>query len=260
VRDDELARLAHLNNVAAFSSLPPHQGGGFVRRIGGVVVAVTRSPIAIFNEVLPVDDAVDAAIFLEAVEVVRATRSRWVTHLREGVDDALLTVVHDLDLEEHDADRPLPAMVLTELPMTVELPDGFQVRRVIDRQGFADFLRTSEGNSNLTETWLGPGIVDDPTVALFVGYVEGRPVATSIATRTDPVIGVYGVGTVQAARRRGYGWAMTATAIVHGARAGCSIATLQSSSMGMPMYEAHGFRTLFHYRLFGDRTDRQVGY
>ncbi len=79
-----------------------------MRRIGGVVVAVTRSPIAIFNEVLPVDDAVDAAIFLEAVEVVRATRSRWVTHLREGVDDALLTVVHDLDLEEHDADRPLP--------------------------------------------------------------------------------------------------------------------------------------------------------
>ena len=253
VQDAELARLAHLNMVAAFASLTAHKKGGFVQRIGGVVVAVTRSQVAFFNEVLPVDETVDAASFVEAVEVARGIGAPWVTHLREDVDDALLPVVRDLDLDELDAERPLPAMVLTELPSTVELPAGFHVDRVIDPAGFEDYLRTFGRSRDLVETWLGPGIVDDAAVTLFVGYGDGRPVATSIGVRSDPVIGVYSVGTMEGARRRGFGWAVTASAIVNGARSGCSIAVLQSSIMGMPMYEAHGFRTLFHYRVFGDR-------
>ena len=97
---------------------------------------------------------------------------------------------------------------------------------------------------------MGAGIINDPDVALFIGYLDGTPVSTSMSFRTGAVVGVYNVGTAAVARRRGIGWAMTAAAIVAGANAGATVATLQSSAMAASMYEAHGFRRLFQYRLF----------
>ena len=177
--------------------------------------------------------------------------------MREGIDDPLLPVVDDLGLKENQDGR-LPAMVLTDMPTALEVLHGFRVKRVVDGVSFDYHLRTAAANARadpeLTATWLGPGVVDDPAVALFVGYADGKPVATSISVRTGDVVGIYNVNTIVAARRRGYGWAMTLAAAMFGAEGGCSIATLQSSAMGLPMYEAHGFRTVFRYRYFQDPT------
>jgi ribosomal protein S18 acetylase RimI-like enzyme len=93
-------------------------------------------------------------------------------------------------------------------------------------------------------------MVADPRWDLFVGYADGVPVAKSMGFRHADLVGVYNVGTAEEARRRGYGWAMTMAVLVAGAAAGCSTATLQSSAMGLPMYEKHGFRTVFRYRGF----------
>jgi ribosomal protein S18 acetylase RimI-like enzyme len=56
--------------------------------------------------------------------------------------------------------------------------------------------------------------------------------------------GIYNVGTVEKARRRGLGTALTA-AQVHDARArGCRTASLQSTQMAERVYAAVGFRDL----------------
>jgi ribosomal protein S18 acetylase RimI-like enzyme len=140
------------------------------------------------------------------------------------------------------------------MPTALDLPAGFKVTRVTNPAEFAIHLRTAADiaglDPDLNATWLGPGIVDDPTAALFVGYAEGAPIATSMSIHTTHVTGIYNVGVSEAARRRGYGWAMTLAAIMAGVQAGCTIASLQSSPMGYPVYAAHGFRTLFGYRRF----------
>jgi ribosomal protein S18 acetylase RimI-like enzyme len=76
----------------------------------------------------------------------------------------------------------------------------------------------------------------------FVGYLDGEPVATVSLVTAGGVAGIYNVATIEAARGRGVGAAMTAAAIRHGEDRGFTIATLQASTMGRRVYERLGFR------------------
>jgi GNAT superfamily N-acetyltransferase len=90
----------------------------------------------------------------------------------------------------------------------------------------------------------------DPDVRLFTGRLEGRAVGTAVAIRSDDVSGVYAVGTLPAARRRGVGTATTWAAVRAGQAWGCDTIVLQASEMGYPMYSAMGFRTAVMYAQF----------
>jgi hypothetical protein len=48
-----------------------------------------------------------------------------------------------------------------------------------------------------------------PEATVYVGYTDGQPVSTGLGIRTGRTIGVYNIATIEAARRRGYGAAMT---------------------------------------------------
>ena len=250
VAEDQVQSV-HSNLVRSFGVLPQYQSSGFVRVSRGVMVAATGSPVAFFNEVLPVDDDVAADAIVEAAAVADEVGLAWTLHLRQGVDDDLVPTVLDSGLDEVEG---YPAMVLSELPARVPHLAGLRVERIHDEPGFERFVDTAGSNAGLSaqlvETFLGAGIIAEPDVALLLGLLDGTPVATSISIRSGDVVGVYNVGTAEPARRRGVGWAMTAAAIVAGAEAGATRATLQSSPMAQSMYAAHGFRTLFHYRLF----------
>lgn len=252
VKDASAATLAHrchLNLVEAFASLPEHQPGGFVRRRDGIVVAATLSPIALFNAVLPVARRTQASAFAAACQVMAERGLAWSAQLRDDVDEALVSVARDLGLEE-TADASWPAMARTSLPTDVALPPGFEVQRVTDSASFGEHLRASGGDPRVTATWKGSGVLSDRRWTLLVGRADGVPVSKAMAFVDDGVIGVYDVSTRAEARRRGYGSAITAAALVGGRRAGCHVGTLQSSGMARRMYEAQGFRYLFRYRAF----------
>jgi ribosomal protein S18 acetylase RimI-like enzyme len=67
-------------------------------------------------------------------------------------------------------------------------------------------------------------------------------VATVSLLTAGGAAGIYNVATIEAERGRGIGAAMTAAAIRHGAARGFTVATLQASTMGRPVYERLGFR------------------
>jgi ribosomal protein S18 acetylase RimI-like enzyme len=74
--------------------------------------------------------------------------------------------------------------------------------------------------------------------------LAGENVATAMAFDFNGDCGIYNVGTVGHARRRGIGTALTAL-LLHGALArGCRTASLQSTEMAERMYTAVGFRDL----------------
>jgi ribosomal protein S18 acetylase RimI-like enzyme len=87
-------------------------------------------------------------------------------------------------------------------------------------------------------------------VELYLGQADGRAVAASTLVLTGSTAGIYNVATVNDFRRRGIGEAMTWHCVSRGLESGCSVAVLQASSMGRPVYERMGFRTVAPYRTF----------
>ncbi|CAM02220.1 Acetyltransferase (GNAT) family protein [Saccharopolyspora erythraea NRRL 2338] len=123
-------------------------------------------------------------------------------------------------------------------------PPGLRISPVGDRRMLADFVRT------LVEGYPMPGAADTVLadeavlrgpVRLFVGYVDGEPVATSGARLGHGIVDVEWVSTLPSHRRRGIGAALTwAATLVHGTEP----AMLISSDDGRAVYESMGYLSL----------------
>ncbi len=85
---------------------------------------------------------------------------------------------------------------------------------------------------------------DHAAFHLLAARADGEMVAAALAYDHGGDCGIYNVGTLEHARRRGLGTALTA-AQVHDARArGCRTASLQSTPMAERVYASVGFRDL----------------
>ena len=74
--------------------------------------------------------------------------------------------------------------------------------------------------------------------------LAGENVATAIAFDHEGDCGVFNMSTLETARRRGLGTALTARHVHDAAERGCSTASLQSIAMAERVYAAVGFRDL----------------
>jgi GNAT superfamily N-acetyltransferase len=96
--------------------------------------------------------------------------------------------------------------------------------------------------------WIEPlaAVALDPATPteLFVGRVDGAPVATSVGFQGGGAVGLYGVGTVPTFRGRGFGGAVTEAAIDWGRERGEAHAILHATEMGEPVYRRLGFQAV----------------
>ena len=74
--------------------------------------------------------------------------------------------------------------------------------------------------------------------------LAGENVATAIAFDHDGDCGMFNMSTLEAARRRGLGTALTARHVHDAVERGCATASLQSTAMAERVYAAVGFRDL----------------
>jgi ribosomal protein S18 acetylase RimI-like enzyme len=214
--------------VASWAEYAGGTRGASVQRLSGVTAAVfpEGAERAVYNNAV-----------LERAEAIGAMEAAYAEAGVEGF--AAWT---------HEADEPTRTalegrgytVVETTRAMGMALaaagPPGPGVQ--LESAGWAAYLRVGD---------LPPGIlagVDPDAFHVVVGYLDGVPVAAGIAYDHDGDCGIYNVGTLQHARRRGIGTAVTA-ALAHDARErGCETATLQSSPMAERVYAAVGFRDL----------------
>jgi ribosomal protein S18 acetylase RimI-like enzyme len=157
-----------------------------------------------------------------------------------------------------------PALVMPELPAPPPFPSGLEIRPVQDDASRRDLVRvlaaafgapTSEASMELPlEAFdsLAPTLTcaRDPEVALFVGYVEGRPVAAATLFIVETIAGIAGVATVPEFRRRGLGTALTWEAIRTGAIRGCTCATLAAQGASFDLYRKMGFQHVCNHRAY----------
>jgi GNAT superfamily N-acetyltransferase len=91
-----------------------------------------------------------------------------------------------------------------------------------------DFLRTA----------------DHAAFHLLAARADGELVAAALAYDFGGDCGIYNLGTVEKARRRGLGTALTAAQAYDARDRGCGTASLQSTEMAERVYAAVGFRDL----------------
>jgi hypothetical protein len=96
-----------------------------------------------------------------------------------------------------------------------------------------------------------------PGLRLYVGEVEGTPVATGCAMTGNDAVGAFNISTVESERGKGYGAAITARCVIDGINDGAQIAYLQATEMGEPVYERIGFSTIERWTVFESPSDDQ---
>jgi ribosomal protein S18 acetylase RimI-like enzyme len=233
--DAELYRRGAATLIASWAEYARGASGAALHRLAGVAAAVfpDEPERGVYNNALPERGlaASQRAGAIDAMETAYAeagvTRfAAWVREsdmpmrallVRRGyaVDESTRAMGMNLD----DLRAPRPRLELGA-------PDLSEHLRLAGMP--ASFLRAA----------------DPAAFHVLVARSGGENVATGIAYELDGDCGIYNVGTLEGARRRGLGTALTAL-LLHDARArGCRTASLQATAMAERVYAAVGFRDL----------------
>ena len=249
--------MCHENFIGAFEAAARMVPGGEVERIGGLTAVRTGLPGSFFNVVLGLDHLKSIAQVRGGIERIflRTNTEFQIVTLPETFDE-LNPLIQELSLTEKEA---VPGMVLNPIPDACpNPPKELQIRHVSSSEEVTDFLRTAAVGFGAPLNFfdvLKPGLLAGGTrswsrEATYVGYVAGKPAATSTRVTTGEVAGIYNVTTLPEFRRRGFGESMTWRADADGRTAGCKLSYLQASEMGRPIYERMGYRVVEEYSLW----------
>ena len=209
--------------------------GAAVKRFPGVAPAVFPDgpERAVYNNALLQRDLErgERAEALDAMESAYATAgltrfAAWVHESDQAMRDELERRGYTLDT--------------TTRAMGMALDDILLPRPAIEL-GPADWLEylSMEG---LPPDFLAAA--DHAAFHLLAVRAGGELVAAALAYDFAGDCGIYNVGTVEKARRRGLGTALTAAQVYAARGRGCQTASLQSTSMAERVYAAVGFRDL----------------
>jgi GNAT superfamily N-acetyltransferase len=165
----------------------------------------------------------------------------------------------------HDQQTPGMACDLAGLA-AVDLPPSVEIRPVEDLETLHTWVQTFVPGTGLSEAWEEPqfevyaGLLgaEDP-MRHYLASLDGQPVATASLFLGAGVAGIYDVATLPAARRRGIGTAVTRAPLLEARAMGHRVGILQSSPMGLAVYDRMGFRTVcrmehFLWKADGSRT------
>jgi ribosomal protein S18 acetylase RimI-like enzyme len=130
-----------------------------------------------------------------------------------------------------------------------QVPAGFTTVAVQDEDALEDFKRVFVESYEIPE-WVGQAWVDATRQLgightpwkMYVGYLDGQPVATNMLFNGGGVASVYAVATVPAARGQGIGGAITLKPLLDARDMGYRYAVLFATEMGVHAYQRIGFR------------------
>jgi hypothetical protein len=147
--------------------------------------------------------------------------------------------------------EPIPGMTLALPALHPAPPAGLVIEEVQAAGELVAFREAAFAGFGFpvgaAHIFLNERLLALPNVRLFAGRAGGEVVATSILVATGEVAGIYWVATLEGQRGRGYGAALTWAAAAGGAALGCTVASLQASELGRPVYARMGFAHVLDY-------------
>jgi hypothetical protein len=253
------ARRAHLNLVESSRRLYELDRGAQIEvGAGWQFGAGTPDHPAITNAAFRADDELDPAEFLaRALEFFGGRGRRFVIWARAGeaADEDLLEAAGKAGFQNV---HTMPAMTLPGRTAEPRLADGVELRRLEsaeDAERYWAIAKAAYASNGFPPEVFGfyEGLEEMTAPggdsAAFLADLDGKPVGIAMTILNHGVAGIYWVGSLEAARGRGIGRAVTAAATNAGFDLGAELAALQASAMGEPIYRAMGYERIYDYRL-----------
>lgn len=259
--DVAVADLGRRNLIEFCRELARWSGrAGAVEERDGLVFYSTASRFPVLmNGVFRVDRGVAAVDVIELADDWFGAHGRGYS-LRVGPEDGDLA-------EAASADGGFVAMdggpeMVIRAPVAVAasrpLADGASLRWVCDEAGVRDFAAVN--GAAFSTYGMPPEVVSEaivdvdaflaPHLHTVVAYLDGEPVAAAQTLLSHGIAGVYWVGTVEAARGKGLGEAVTTAVTNRAFELGSPVNTLQASPMGEPIYRRMGYEEISRDRSF----------
>lgn len=248
---------AHLNLVDSsrlFYELDP--GAAIEAGPGRLFGAGSAAHPVISNAAFRRDDDVDGEDFVARAQEFFAQRGRRFSIWLRAEQDADSDLAAATEAAGFQAIYEMPEMLLGA-PLTTEpLPAGVELRRLSDPEEAPDFWRVAKAayasNGFPPEVFAGYTkheslLAED--VAAFVAYLDEEPASIAMTIVNNGIAGIYWVGSLERARGKGLGRAVTVAATNAGFALGAEIASLQASPMGKPIYLKLGYEPVYDYRL-----------
>ena len=227
--------------------------GGEVVEVDGLLVAFSNLPAPELNGTRVVHEPDDPPAALEAARAVFRSRGHpfFGIEIEAGRHPAMEDAVRAAGLRRVET-WPAMAASISLLPAE-DVPEGVEIRHVRDDHDLAA-VRAVEVEAfgtpvEIAERFVGRKMLEDPRVRMFTAWTDDEPVGEASAYLLDDTVGIFGVGVVESARRRGIGAALTLRA----ARAfddRTDLAWLQPSDMARRMYEGQGFRRVSDWEVW----------
>lgn len=248
---------AHLNLVDSsrlFYELDP--GAAIEAEPGWLFGAGSATHPVISNAAFRRDDSVDVEDFIARGREFFDARGRRFSIWLRAEQDADSDLAAAAEAAGFQAVFEMPEMLLDAPLPTEPLPAGAELRRLSDPDQAHDFWEVAKAayatNGFPPEVFAGytrhEGLLAE-NVATFVAYLGGKPASIAMTIVNNGIGGVYWVGSLESARGKGLGRAVTVAATNAGFDLGGEIASLQASPMGRPIYAKLGYETAFDYRL-----------
>lgn len=225
------------------------EGARFEQRDGYVLMTFPTFPIPSFNGVWPDEDSAAGALG-DALAEVDEKRIAPGVLTRSGDTPAVVEAARALGLT---ATERIPGMVANAGDLKGASASELEVIRVETADGFAQALAVAADGFGLPADFLAPLYMSEVTgldgFEVYLGRAGGRDVTTAASYVVDGEVGIFNVATPAEYRGRGYGAAITDSAVREGLAAGADLAYLQSSAIGESVYRRLGFREVVTYVL-----------
>ena len=254
LQDSSPAKLitAIEENLSSWIPVFGKLGRAYVNDPAGVKRSTTDIPSALFNSI------VDARLAPEQVDatiqsIVSDARSRnvpvlwWIGPSTQPADLGK-------HLEKHGfadgGEEPGMAVDLANLNESLPAPAGLSFQLAQDDASWRQWsvamvlgFGASSPDALVVNGWCEIlRHADSETMLAYIGWLNDKPVATSLLFLAAGVAGIYCVATIPEARRKGIGARMTLHSLLQARFTGYKTGILEASEMGLNVYRSLGFQ------------------
>ena len=234
--DSDLYRAGVQTLLASWEVYARGSLGATVIRAPGVAAAVfpTEPERGFLNNALLERDAPPRRRAGAIVAMERAYASAGVTRFAAWVHESDRLARGELEARGYRIDTSTRAMGMALGDVRLPRPDVDLAPA--EWSAYVRFLERAGAPTGLL------GGVDPTAFHLRIARCDGADMAAALAFDRHGDTGIYSVTTLEPARRRGFGTALTALLLHDAAARGCRTASLQSTEMAEGVYAAVGFR------------------
>jgi GNAT superfamily N-acetyltransferase len=222
------------------------------RSIRDVDLVTSGEPVTDLNYLMIGSDSAEAQSYIEeCVDWCDARSLPFATMVTPEAAAELVSLRERLALD-YVTDWPL--MVCPGSIVEAHAAEGVAVRRVesqTDYDGLVDVLAGAYSMPVESVRRAIPlSLFESPSIEAWVAELDGQVLSSVTATWHGEVVGIWAMGTLPAAQRRGVGKALLSTVMDDCHRRGGQIFFLGATPAGFTLYETLGYRTVFEAQVW----------